>query len=493
MTYSLLSDPYSSANRPAIRGLRGAISSAHPLATAAGQEIFMRGGNAADAVIAAQAALAVLCPDACGLGGDMLALVDDGASVAAVSGTGRAPLAMREATTDGANSITVPGIVDAWARLAARWGRLGLGASFAPAIRLAEEGFLMGPGLHRPVVAQAKRLYAGGAGEWSVLRAALGSPIRQPELATLLRAIATEGTSAFYAGEAAHAIERAVQRKGGALACQDLAAHDTEIVEPIALDWRGWSVSVQPPPTQGVLLAMALGEHERLGDISADLQDHVCVELTEAAFAYRTRAAEGAALLDIRLEVDRARASRRGGPRAYLHTAGVAASDAAGLTISSLVSVFDDFGSCLFVPELGITLNNRAGGFTDGPNSPAPGKRPVHTLAPALVRTPAGSFAIATPGADGQVQTLLQIFAHIRMGSLSLDAATAAPRWRSEGGKLLIEAGHPAIATLDRLGHELVTLAPGDTRFGAVTAAGRTPEGCFAVADWRRECWSGAA
>src|SRR6185295_344565 len=104
--------------------------------------------------------------------------------------------------------------------------------------------------------------------------------------------------------------------------------------------------------------------------------------------------AQGEALLAHSLAIDFNKASHRGGPRAYLHTAGVAAADAQGDVVSSLVSVFDDFGSCVFVPELGITLNNRAGGFTTGANSAAPGKRPVHTLAPALLTTPQGVLAL---------------------------------------------------------------------------------------------------
>lgn len=184
---------------------------------------------------------------------------------------------------------------------------------------------------------------------------------------------------------------------------------------------------------------------------------------------------------------------RRGGPRAYLHTAGVAVADAQGLVASSLVSVFDDFGSCVFVPELGITLNNRAGGFTQGPNAAAAGKKPIHTLAPALIRGSFGTLALATPGADGQVQTLLQVIEKVFRRDQDLAAAIAAPRWRSEGGELLIESDHPATAALKALGHEVRALAPGDVRFGAVVCAGQVDHSPIALADWRRQTWSGVA
>ena len=191
------------------------------------------------------------------------------------------------------------------------------------------------------------------------------------------------------------------------------------------------------------------------------------------------------------MAIDLARASNRGGPRAYLHTAGVACADAHGMVVSSLVSVFDDFGSCVFVPPLGITLNNRAGGFTAGANAPGPGKRPVHTLAPCLLTTPQGVLALATPGADGQVQTLLQVLMGLQMQGLDLATAIARPRWRSEQGALLIEQSHPGADTLLALGHRITQCADGDVRFGAVVSAGSVHAQPVAAADWRRETSAG--
>jgi gamma-glutamyltranspeptidase/glutathione hydrolase len=243
--------------------------------------------------------------------------------------------------------------------------------------------------------------------------------------------------------------------------------------------------------SQGVLLNMAIEAMSRLGDFPAALNDHVAIELTEAAFAFRANVGEGAALLSHELPIDLQRASHRGGPRAYLHTAGVAAVDAEGRVISSLVSVFDDFGSGVFVPDLGITLNNRAGGFTDGANAAAPGKRPVHTLAPAMLTTAQGVLALATPGADGQVQTLLQILVAIHREEVDLAQAIARPRWRSENGALLIEQSHAGIDRLTTLGHRVIPLADGEMRFGAVVCAGGIDDQPVAVADWRRETAAG--
>jgi gamma-glutamyltranspeptidase/glutathione hydrolase len=218
------------------------------------------------------------------------------------------------------------------------------------------------------------------------------------------------------------------------------------------------------------------------------------VELTQAAFSLREDAAEGLALLPRLPPIDPERAERRGGPRAYLHTAGAAAADADGLVASSLVSVFDDFGSAVFVPEGGFTLNNRGAGFTGGANAFRPGARPVHTLAPALVTRGDEVVALSTPGADGQVQTLLQVILSWLVEGRDLAEVVAAPRWRSEDGRLLVERGHPARDDLAARGHEVVDTDRGDVRFGAVTAAGLVGgEAPWALPDWRRTTWAGVA
>jgi gamma-glutamyltranspeptidase / glutathione hydrolase len=322
---------------------------------------------------------------------------------------------------------------------------------------------------------------------WSLFDRGAGALAVQTQLASILQRIGAEGRSAFYEGPAAHVIALAVQALGGTLSEADLAAHQTIVARPVESAWDDLRLATQPPMSQGVLLNMAVEAMRRLGDFPAALNDHVAVELTEAAFAFRADVGEGAALLAHELPVELERASNRGGPRAYLHTAGVAAVDVDGRVISSLVSVFDDFGSCVFVPELGFTMNNRAGGFTDGANAPAPGKRPVHTLAPALVTTRQGVLALATPGADGQVQTLLQIIVAIHREEVDLARAIARPRWRSENGALLIERSHAGIDRLAALGHRVTPLADGDVRFGAVVCAGYIDDGPVVASDWRRE------
>ena len=489
---SLIAEPFSSSVRPVLRGRLGAVAAAHPLAVAAGQEMLIAGGTAADAAIAAQAVLCVVMPDACGLGGDMLALVHvPGNAPLAINGAGAAPANLERVSDDGPHSITVPGIVDAWCQLSKREGQLSLARALEPAIRLASTGMRVSQTLARALATQRARLERGGAQSWALFDQPAGALCKQPQLASVLQRIGYVGRSAFYAGTGAQAIARAVQALGGTLSLADLDTHDTVIGRPIETTWGDLRVATQPPMAQGVLLNMAVKAFSDLGEFPATLSDHVAVELTEAAFAFRDQVARGEALLDHALTVDFARASHRGGPRAYLHTAGVAAADAQGRVISSLVSVFDDFGSGVFVPELGITLNNRAGGFTTGDNAAAAGKRPVHTLAPTLLTTPQGVLALATPGADGQVQTLLQVLLAIQRERVDLARAIARPRWRSENGRLLIEQSHPGAEQLRALGHRLAPLADGDVRFGAVVCAGYIEEESVAAADWRRETAAG--
>jgi gamma-glutamyltranspeptidase/glutathione hydrolase len=490
----LIKSSFSAPCRPVLRGRFGAVSAAHPLAVAAGQELLNGGGSAADAAIAAQAVLCVVMPDACSLGGDMLALVrgadhdmqaDD--NVRALNGTGRAPLRLDHVADDGANSITVPGIVDAWCRLSQDFGQVALAHALAPAIRLARAGVRTSDMLAATLAKHRERLVRGGAHGWAFFDASPHSLIRQPELAAVLQAVGAAGRSAFYGGSAARQIAAVVEALGGALDERDLEAHETVLARPIETAWDDMVVSTQPPMAQGILLNLSVQALGRLGRFAPSLADHVAIELTNAAFAHRDDVAEGLALLDRPLAIDLERAANRSGPRAYLHTAGVACADAQGMVISSLVSVFDDFGSCVFVPALGITLNNRAGGFTGGANAAAPGKLPVHTLAPALLTMPEGTVALATPGADGQVQTLLQVLMGLRCAGLDLAAAIARPRWRSENGMLLIEEGHAGREALAALGHRIVSCPDGDARFGAVVSAGCLHGEPVGAADWRRD------
>lgn len=488
----IITDAYSSRCRPALLGSRSAVSAAHPLAAAAAQDVLGAGGGAADAVIAAHAMISVLMPEAGGLGGDGFFLVrEPGGLVTAVNAAGRSSANACGTISDDGTSVTVPGLVAGWGNLSARFGRLPLSRALAPAVDVAKHGCHMRLETARALASQRERLVRGGAQTWPYFAARRGSGggIVQPALAATLQAIGADGCRWFYEGPLGRAVERPVQARRGALDAADMARHVSVIVPPLTLSWFGVRVHVQPPMSQGVLLAMALKAFANI-DVPEPERDHVAIELTHAAFAFRDEAELGEALLHERLTIDIERAGGRGGPRSYLHTAGVAAADADGFVVSSLLSVFDDFGSAIYVPEGGFVLNNRGASFTDPPNEAADNKLPVHTLAPILVETENSAFALATPGADGQVQTLLQILLSVFVGGADLAIAIDQPRWRSEDGRLLLEAGHQKGEELTSRGHRVLGLPAGDTRFGGVVCAGIDRERVFALSDWRRENWS---
>lgn len=469
-----------------------AAATGHPLATAAAHEVARAGGNAVDAAIAAQAATAVVLPQSAGLGGDGLCLIDTGDSCLAINGTGLSPAAWPDPDfMQVGNHVTVPGVVNGWFEMHKRYGSLPMSDLLAPAQRLCRDGIVVDEHLLKAIDSQRRRIRAVTPDD-PVLALRVGDVWRQAAQAELLDSISVSGPQAFYGGAAGQAIIDAVARHGGALTLDDLAGNSPEVGPALSVNWDGGSVSVQPPSSQGVLLAAALDWLDsRFDEFSVHDRDHVLVELTGAIFEWRDDCALGAELLGRDITIDLDHATPRSGPRAYLHTAGVATADADGLIVSSLVSVFDDFGSGIWVPEIGIRLNNRAAGFTKGRNAPRPGARPVHTLAPSLVRSADGSrFALATPGADGQVQTLLQVLASAR-GGTDLAEAVSEPRWRSQDGHLVIPADHDSVGTLATRNHEVRFADSSSDLYGAVVGAGFRSCELFAVADWRRQTHAG--
>jgi gamma-glutamyltranspeptidase/glutathione hydrolase len=483
-----------------LRGTQGAVACGHPLAAGAGIEILGAGGGAADAAIAAAAVLAVVLPDACGLGGDAMILVRRaGGDTLALNGSGAAPAGLQlPVPPDGGGTVAVPGAVAAWTDLHARFGRLDLGRVLAPAVRTARDGFAVGGALLETVDAQRDRLNATAAG-FALLEPDLraGARVRQPELAKALQRVGADGPAALYRGHLAEAIGRAT---AGCVGPPDLDGHRTDVRPPIEGRYRGATVRVQPPVSQAVLALMVLrGLDGRDGD--GESRTHAAIELVEAAFAHRDRVAgpgSAAALLELSLDIDPDRAARRGGPRGYNHTTAITAADDEGTVVSMLVSVFDDFGSAVLVPEGGFVLNDRLLGCAAdeaSPNAAAPGRLPVHTLSPAIVEHDDRVMALATPGADGQVQTIVQLVDRIVAEGEAVESALARARWRSIDGRVAIEDGFDAkLAGALRLrGHELLPMPAGDALFGAACCAG-TDEATgtlFAAADGRRETWAG--
>jgi gamma-glutamyltranspeptidase / glutathione hydrolase len=255
--------------------------------------------------------------------------------------------------------------------------------------------------------------------------------------------------------------------------------------------------------SQALIAVRALQALERSGADTPGGRAHVAVEAIGAAFEDRHDiAADGAEqrLLAQPIEIDpEAPARRLTEPSGGLHTTSVATAGADGQVVSMLVSVFDLFGCGVLVPECGFVLNDRLRGCSSdssSPNAVAPGRRPVHTLSPSLVSGDERAVAICTPGADGQVQTLVQLIDAIATDGDSLPGALDRPRWRSSDGRLAIESDYDAgvMSELERRGHDLVPLPPGTPAFGVAVAAGYdartgTP---FAASDPRGGAWAAA-
>ena len=296
-----------------------------------------------------------------------------------------------------------------------------------------------------------------------------GDIVRQPTLARTLRAIAGEGRRAFYEGPLAEAMANAVRDDDGWLTTDDLAAHATVVRAPVEATFAGARVLAQPPVTQALLSLMALRALERHPTRDEAVRCHLSVEAVEAAFQHRDEIAvpgvEGR-LLALDLDIDPERSAGLGGPTSFTHTTAVSAADESGMVVSMVVSVFHHFGSSTFVPEGGFFMNDRLRGFSrdpDSPNAPRGGVRPVHTLSPLMVETADEVYAVATPGADGQVQTLVQFLDKVLAGGASHATALDAPRWRSADGKLSLERGFdPHVAAeLAARGHDLAWLPAG--------------------------------
>ncbi|WP_285660723.1 gamma-glutamyltransferase family protein [Actinorhabdospora filicis] len=432
------------------------VCAADQLAAQAGVSALRAGGSAADAALAANAVLSVTSPHLCGMGGDLFALVHQraGAPVAlnasGRAGSGADPARLRAEghavmpLHGDVRAVTVPGCVDGWAELHARFGRLPLPVLFADAIRYAEEGFPASPLL----VAALPRV-AGAEGAADLLSATHpGARVRRPGVARTLRAIAEGGREAFYGGEFGRGLLRV---GGGEFAEADLKPV-AGWVEPLGRRVFGHDVWTIPANSQGYLTLLGLAVAEGLGlprDASAADWAHLLVESARVAGHDRPDAlhedADLAALLTdaaVAARRDLVRRDRRA-ELADLTTPGgttyLCAVDGEGTGVSLIQSNASGFGSGLFEPSTGIGLHNRGLGFNLVEGHPAeyrPGRRPPHTLAPALVTRPDGSLraVLGTQGGDAQPQALLQILARLLYLGETPGAAMAAPRWRIASG-----------------------------------------------------------
>jgi gamma-glutamyltranspeptidase len=405
------------------------------------------GGNAVDACVAACAALGVVSAGQCGIGGDLFAVVArPGARPVVLNASGRAgskatPEFVRAGAPTGRMpakgplSTVTPGCVAGWAAALDRFGTRPLTELLQPAVRLADEGFPIGRHLSSGINA-AQGIMNDAARAVFTPRAS-GDVLRQPDLAASLGRIAAEGPRFMYDGELGQAVGRFLEAEGGHHTPADLASYHVVWVAPASVPFRGYEVCGPPPNSQALLHLLSLRMLEPLDLTGPDLP-RLQFEALTAAHAYaRPQIADPdfhSVPLEQLLSPEKAQAPvRPPEPVAAGDTVYLCAADDQGTVVSMIQSLREGFGSGLMVPGTGIVLSNRGRdfGLADGdPNQIAPGKRPRHTLSPALVLKDGRPVAAyGTRGGDGQPYTMGQLGCNLLALGMTPEAALAAPRW----------------------------------------------------------------
>jgi gamma-glutamyltranspeptidase/glutathione hydrolase len=481
------------------------VTSPHRLASEAGARVLREGGNALEACIAMGAAIAVVYPHFCGLGGDAVWIVaDPDGGRSCFLGIGQAARALPDMSGLTTIPLRGPGsaltsacAVDSWghaqAYSARHWGgRLTLPQLLGDAIGLAQDGFPVTPSQafwldFRKAEAPswpgfAEIFLPGGHAP------AIADVFRQPQLGRTLETVAAEGPRAFYEGALASRIAEGLAAAGSPLTKADLAATRTRQEAPASLTYRGIELLAPPPPTQGVttLAIMGILAHFNLSGFEPGSADHLhlCVEAVKQAFADRDGIADPDitsrtvdALLDPELLRGKAGMINPCQAQPWPHvfrngdTVFFGATDAAGRSVSVLQSTYFDWGSGVVVGDTGILWQNRGAAFSLDPehaNRLAPAKRPFYTLNPGMgLRAGRPAMIYGTQGADGQPQTLAMLLTRLIDYGQDPKTALSGPRFllgktfsdSRDSLKLEADAGEDIFATLDDRGHLLSQLA----------------------------------
>jgi gamma-glutamyltranspeptidase/glutathione hydrolase len=490
-------NPYPTTRTPVFA--RNVVATSQPLAASAGLRMLARGGNAVDAAIASAAAISLTEPCSNGLGSDNFAIVWDGGRLHGLNASGTAPSTwtpeyfQRRYGADpaarpvrGWDTVTVPGAVAGWAALHRRFGRLPFEEVLAPAIEYAERGFAVSRIVQDKWQRGAPLLAAiAGFDQHFLPRGrppAVGEHFVLPGAARSLKRIAESAGEDFYRGQIAEAIAAFARDGGGTLSLADLDRYRPTWVETISQPFAGCELHQIPPNGQGIAALICLGilACTELADCAVDSADwhHLTIEAMKLAFAdvyaqvadpaaMRVTAAQMLEPDNLRRRaqlIDRSRAQvfapsqqDRGGT-IYLTTA-----DATGMMVSLIQSNYMGFGSGIVVPGFGVSLHNRGYAFSLDPRHPncvAPGKRPFHTIIPALLmRGGAPQMSFGVMGGNMQPQGQVQTLTRMLLARQQPQAACDAPRWKWNAGlDLELESGMPApiAAELQRRGHRIV-------------------------------------
>jgi gamma-glutamyltranspeptidase/glutathione hydrolase len=482
------------ATRSEVIARNGMVCSSHPLATQIGIDILKKGGSAVDAAIAVNAALGLMEPTGCGIGGDIFAIVWDAKTqkLYGLNGSGAASKSITPAIvkakgyesmpTMGPLSISVPGCVDGWFELHKRFGTLPMSDILQPTIDYANNGFplseIIADNLREDVEEYSKnypdipKTFAPNGEVWQK-----GDIYRNPMLGNSLKLIAEKGCDEFYKGSIARNITDYLKSQGGYLSYEDFASHTSEWVEPVSTNYRGYDVWEIPPNGQGIaalqmLNMLELYDLKSFGFGSAE-HVHLFVEAKKLAFEDRAKYYADQRFANVPVQqliskeyakkraesIDPARASKSPQPGViagrdtiYLTTA-----DKHGNMVSLIQSNFWSMGSGMAAPNMGFVLHNRGQTFSldeHHANVLAPGKRPFHTIIPAFITKDGKPFvSLGVMGGDFQALGHVQIVLNLIDFGMNLQEAGDAPRINhsgssnpkgggaSGGGQVLLENG----------------------------------------------------
>jgi gamma-glutamyltranspeptidase/glutathione hydrolase len=482
--------------RSAAYAANGMAATSSPLATLAALDVLKAGGNAVDAAVTASAVLCITEPHMTGIGGDCFALIGlpDG-SVKGLNGSGRAAMAadaqwlkkarLTEIAPDSVHAVTVPGAVDAWDELLRAHGTIDLSAALRPAINLAETGVPITPRVAYDWPDEVTRLAGDEGGRRHFLiggRAPrAGETMRYPAMAKTLRRIAEGGRDEFYRGAIAEEIVAVLAARGGLLRGNDFERHSSTWVEPIATRFAGRDILEIPPNGQGLTALIALNilsrfdltKHAPIGAA----RYHLETEAMKSAWVLRNRhiadpdfakipiddllgdriADSMAAKIDPKRASAGARELKPASDTVYLCVI-----DKDRLAVSFINSIYWSFGSSIVTPESGIALQNRGAGFVTDPGHPnciGPGKRPLHTIIPAMAKNE-GRIDMSFGVMGGAYQPMGHVAVAVNRYVYGMDPQEAIdhPRLFPEAGLLRVEAGIPAQirGELTAMGHVVV-------------------------------------
>lgn len=507
--------PAYKAGRSATLAPNGMVATSHPLAAQVGLDVLRHGGNAVDAAIATSAAMGVLEPTSCGIGGDLYALVWDAKTqkLYGLNASGRSPgkatiqffrdNKLKDIPTSGPLSWSVPGCVDGWDELRRKFGTWSFKELLAPAISYAENGAPV-PEVIAGYWRSAERMKDAGMRETFLIPDGMGglrSPragdvFKNPHLARSYRLIAEQGRDAFYKGDIATKIVALSDRVGGLFTLKDFAEHHSEWVEPVKTTYRGYDVWEIPPPSQGIAALQMLNllepyDLKKLGPNSPDYW-HLLVEAKKLAFADRARyyadpafaqvpvqeliskqyAAERGKLIELKKALTDVPA---GDPKlSTSETIYLCVVDKNRNCVSLIQSNYSGFGSGLTAPGTGFGIQNRGCLFAldeNHANKLEPRKRPFHTIIPAMVSKDGKPWlTFGVMGGDMQPQGHVQILVNLIDFGMNVQQAGEAPRVehvgsatptgtpeQAHGGTIRAEPGIPddVVKELSSRGHRV--------------------------------------